>query len=975
MMRRVCNVLFFVLMLSCIHNSITAQVAYHNFNTNSGLPSNETYCAYQDKQGYMWFGTDHGVVKYNGYTFETYTTADGLTDNTVFNIKADPEGNIWFLTYSGGICYYNGKSFLPHPNNDSIKAIMTEGSINSWEVLDSNVIWMANIPKGFYRIATSKVDRYTGTNSNELKDSTQVWVVNFKNGRYVYTMLRPIELPKIANNDVVSIDKYKLAWDYLHNVAVNFGLTKLDDKKVLIGMWQMAIILSNNKIECSYLKPREFKIIQQKKLSNGELWLSYNNTYPYIITADNSKIKVVDSITDIKSVSDIALDNQGNYWLTTLNKGIFMLPNRHIVQYKYPDLVGDKKTGYLASNNEYLYVSLPNNSLLRIDKQLHSDVEKDHKEPSAIQSIAFDKHGNVVTNLGPIFHRDTATPYPKFYFTKIANMGNDRYLAGGTGGFAVVDKNGMYYSSRDAGYTSRVLTVCRISTSEYLVGTSDGLFRFYTNNGYHAQPDTLYSGIRITSAKMLNDKIYAIATRGKGVYVYIAGHRYEINEDIGLISDLVEDIFIQNDSILWVGTYKGLSKINYKVIAGKLVTKVNSYSTDDGLISNQINAVLGFNGFIWVATNDGLCYFKPEVLSQNTEAVPFYITSVKVNGNSHSIDTLQLQYFQNSITIDFNALYYKAIEGVRYKYRLKGAENWSYTERNSIQYFGLPAGGYKFEIAANDKFGKYTSNFSTLNFNISPRVTDTIYFKIIVGVLLIIIVVVIVYLIFSNQQMRSRNIIQLLQAEFKALNYQINPHFIFNVLNSIQYYIIRKDSDKAVQFLNSFSLLIRRIVTNSRQPYISVLEEVECLRDYLNLEKLRLDNKFEYEINIDSEINIEEKVLLPMIIQPLVENSIWHGIVPAERFGKIVIDFYKKDGALICVVNDNGVGINNKAHIHKKEQNNLSMAMGNVNERLKIIAELNGSEWFINIEDKSDKQSKEEGTIVTVKFPMVKKDR
>lgn len=147
------------------------------------------------------------------------------------------------------------------------------------------------------------------------------------------------------------------------------------------------------------------------------------------------------------------------------------------------------------------------------------------------------------------------------------------------------------------------------------------------------------------------------------------------------------------------------------------------------------------------------------------------------------------------------------------------------------------------------------------------------------------------------------------------------------------------------------------------------------MKDYLDLEKLRLENKFDYELNIDSNVDIESKTMLPMIIQPLVENSIWHGIVPLEERGKIKVDFKRdNDGALICTVEDNGVGINSSKLITKKEQNNLSLAMSNVKERLKIIGELNGSEWFINFRDKSEMGNKERGTIVTIRFPIARKE-
>jgi ligand-binding sensor domain-containing protein len=126
-----------------------SQVAYHNFNSNDGLPSNEVYCAYQDRDGFLWFGTDHGIVKYNGYNFKTYTTADGLTDNTVLDIREDDNSRLWFLTYAGGLCYYDGGRFFPHPNNDTITRICSMGLPKSWEVLKNNQVWMAFRDIGF----------------------------------------------------------------------------------------------------------------------------------------------------------------------------------------------------------------------------------------------------------------------------------------------------------------------------------------------------------------------------------------------------------------------------------------------------------------------------------------------------------------------------------------------------------------------------------------------------------------------------------------------------------------------------------------------------------------------------------------------------------------------------------------------------------------------------------------------------------
>jgi LytS/YehU family sensor histidine kinase len=150
-----------------------------------------------------------------------------------------------------------------------------------------------------------------------------------------------------------------------------------------------------------------------------------------------------------------------------------------------------------------------------------------------------------------------------------------------------------------------------------------------------------------------------------------------------------------------------------------------------------------------------------------------------------------------------------------------------------------------------------------------------------------------------------------------------------------------------------------------------VLEEVECLKEYLDLEKMRLDGKFDYEINIDSLVDIEKKNILPMIIQPLVENSIWHGIAPLERKGHISIHFKMEDSNVLCVVTDNGLGIGNANQGKRKSQNNLSLAMKNVSDRLKIMSELNNSVWAVKTEDRSVLNPNDSGTIVTVIFPSI----
>ena len=963
------KLIVFILLGVLQARSARSQVAFHNFNSNDGLPSNEVYCAYQDNDGFMWFATDHGIVKYNGYNFKTYTTADGLTDNTILEIKGDDDNRIWVLTLSGGMCYFDGKKFEPHPNNSVIKKLFARQLPTSWEILSNKQVWLGFVERGFAKIEADKEKLFLADSSSWIKnDSTLIYVLHLGPHKYVYSSLVNYKMSEIRDTAIRTITKYIVGTEFSR---VNFNFLILDRNEVLMGLERFLVYIDSSRNAFQHEWPRNNIILKLRQTGDGKIWMLQKNNSGYCLQPENGRIKTTDSITFTKTASDILVDRQGNQWLATLDQGVYIIPNKQIRIFENPKPSLSYKLSSINSNGNYLFVGLPEARLLRIDRQLNSTVSagpKNGKGPSAIRSITFKMNGEPQSNLDSSFWWYFGID---FYHTKILQIDGKRTLVGATNGLALLtsDRKVIYNSHQD-GLDKRVTEICQLSGKKYLIGTLAGLY-YYMSDINRIKEELYFRDIRITAAKSFNGDMFGVATRGKGIVLNLKGRFYAINEQNGLISDLAEDLHFENDSVLWAASFKGISKVYLKLQGDSLITRIKNYTKEDGLCSNQVNSIMGFNGYLWLATNEGLCYFRPQDLSEETTLLPLFFGNISVNGEKRSMDSLVLSHDENNIFIEFNALYYKAIQGIRYKVRLKGTGPWKYTDLNYIQYFSLPPGEYQFEVAADDKDGKYKSDVHTLKFTIKPRFVDTAIFKIVIGLALLLIILSIGYSFFSYQKLKSTNIIKLLQSEFKALSYQINPHFIFNVLNSIQYYILKKDTNNAVHLLGSFALLIRRIVNNSRQQYIGIIEEVECLREYLDLEKMRLDNKFEYTINIDSSIDIEEKNILPMTIQPLVENSIWHGIVPSSKPGVITIDFRKEKGAVICKVEDNGIGINMAVN-KEKSQNNLSLAMKNVSERLKIISELNDSTWAIKTEDKSVTKPGLTGTIVTIVFPALK---
>jgi len=952
----------FVLAFAC-----SAQVAYHNFNSNDGLPSNEVYCVLQDHDGFLWFGTDHGVVKYNGYNFKTYTTADGLTDNTVLEIKEDDEGKLWFLTFVGGLNYFDGLKFVAHPNNDTITKLCSKSLPTSWGVMKNYELWLGFSNKGFYKIEANKVESITDTIPGS-SDSVTLYVLSFNDNKYVYTFLRNGKLDVIKRAELSDISSITISKKLMPYPNLNISLHKLPDGALLLNQWNYVLHINKHQKCIGYNWPINIQTLQNKVTANGKVWLTSRNMPTYSLALNNDAIQFIDSIAFSSSVSNIISDRQNNYWVTTTDKGIYMIPNDKVRIYDYSHLHSSGKISGLLSDSKSLYAILPEGKLLEIDTLLSGRIREPlMKEPGPISSLSFRKNGALLSN------QDTSLncfAHLHSYITQIEEIAGHQYLIGTPSGLYICKGSIETSTPASLGFSKRITGFHKLSDQKYAVGTISGLYYILLDAKPRIVADNVVNDVRITSVKTFKN-IFAVATRGKGVYINIDNHFYNVNETGRLINNLAEEVYFENDSTLWVATFKGVSKIYFHVKNLSLVTRVKNYTENDGLCSNQVNSIAGFNGYIWLATNEGLCYLRPNALSEDTAHIPLYFGAILVNGEKHPADSLVLTHDENNIFIEFNALYYKAIGGIRYKVRLKGISPWKYTTLNYIQYYSLPPGDYQFEVAAEDKDGKYRSEIHTLSFTIKPRFVDTLFFKIVLALMVVMLALIIISSIFSYQKLKATNVIKLLQAEFKALSYQINPHFIFNVLNSIQYYILKKDTDNAVHLLGSFSLLIRRIVNNSKQQYISVIEEVECLREYMDLEKMRLDNKFDYRINIDSGIDIEEKNILPMIIQPLVENSIWHGIVPSSKPGIINIDFKKENGNIICKVEDNGVGIH-ATWAKEKSQNNLSMAMKNVRERLKIIGELNDSTWEIKTEDKSVSDPTQSGTIVTIVFPSTK---
>lgn len=333
-----------------------------------------------------------------------------------------------------------------------------------------------------------------------------------------------------------------------------------------------------------------------------------------------------------------------------------------------------------------------------------------------------------------------------------------------------------------------------------------------------------------------------------------------------------------------------------------------------------------------------------------------FINSVKINGkDTTTLSHYELSHENNAIEFNISGIS-NSPSGIQYKYMLEGFDKeWIYTVNTSIYYTSLAPGSYTFKVFAMNDSGIWSTLPSVISFTIQPPFYMSAWFLLTLVFGVIIIGFLIYFLIQKQNQLKNKQIEEqkqrALASELQALRSQMNPHFIFNTLNSIQNFISKNESKDASIYLSKFAKLMRATLANTKRQRISLKDEIETLTLYLELEQLRLNNKFSYEILVDETIDTQYEQIPSMLIQPYVENAIWHGISHKEGNGIIRIQFLPENEHLLkCVVEDNGIGRENAIKL-KQNTTSPSFGMNITKERVELLNSLNGNQLSVKIND------------------------
>lgn len=954
-----------ILSAAAISHATANAFKFRNYSLQEGLAQSQVYAMIEDSRGYLWMGTmGGGLCQFDGQQFKVLNTSNGLPSNFVLSIFEDSKGDLWIGTHDG-VSQYNGKEFRNFLQSDSSK-------LKAYTVVEWRGGKYIGTSNGLYLIGDNGIKTFAGFNDHHINDilvgDSCLWLGTNK-GLYKYTGSgdsHHFSTENGLNDNYIQSMEWSSDtgfWIGTYGNGLNFFDVRDFNIKSVIpkGLY------------------RDLVIYDLLKDGDGQLWIATQNRG---IGRLQIKEKELTWLTETQGlannhVRNICKDQWGNLWFGTSGGGVSKYYGR---LFKHIDARSGLPGSYIYSvfgaNKGEIWVGVSSSGVVRIRGNEMVNFGADSGFANVkVKAITRDRYGRMWfgTEGSGIAIYDTSgfqwiTTRQGLSGNYIKDLQLDSngvvWVATLDGGITAVHPAGdtKLFKYREYVYlkelpSNRIFSLTLDSRNRIWFGTENKGVGYISGGKVKmvASGNSLnYHTIRAMRTDS-NDVVY-MATSG-GVFLYQKDSGI-FHLDAGLTSDNLYLLEWGPEGRLYVGSERGLDVISFgeslDVIDIAHYGRVEGFT---GIETCQNAAMLDSNGILWFGTVNGLTSYNP--LQRLDNSIPPVVGIEQVNLFYEPLDETQfrsamgtwgrqkrnliLPWDQNHISFDFKAINLNAPELVTYQWKLEGLdENWSTPgTRSSATYANLPPGKYTFMVYAYNEDMVKTAKPATWTFTITNPFWQKLWFRILVAVFLGLVIFLVIFSRFQQLRKRAKENQtrltmerDLLELESKALQLQMNPHFIFHALNSIQAVIRQKDEKTARHYLGKFSRLMRSILENSREEKIPLESEIEALKSYVELEQFCAEKKFDFSINYPDDLEIGEIFIPPMLIQPFAENAIIHGLRDIDRPGLLQISFKENPGYLICEITDNGVGLNGS----KKNNGHKSTAMQVTQERLASLS-------------------------------------
>lgn len=940
--------------------SVAQEYSYTHYDTKDGLAGSTVHAIAQSRDGFIWFGTETGLSRFDGVKFKTYTIADGLPANEITGIYVDSRDRIWLVPFQKSICYLQDGKIHNQENDSLLRRIRLHDSpkfiseCSNGDILVQEYDFTYVVSRnGNLRILPWGILRPP----ERLDPGGGLFQFRSASIMYTYMCLLPDQVKSQAQPGWFFLRQMRAQGKAGYFFVGTAGLKMITDEKTV------TMPLRSLKTRIMFLSDHEYALcddVQDAKIFDLNRPGQFRSYLPGYL------------------VHYITRDAEQNLWFATKGSGVFKISPNH---FKNLFTVNEKGGTYIR------------------------DI---HKIGAAVYIGGFNRKYWQLKPVTADFFRQNTGNKPLPFATNDAFLKHipaDMLIHTGSSDFLNLEKHGFnpWYSPKTIQFFGDTLLLATNNSTElfsisrnlrlrpifygrstcayrlngiYYVGTLDGLYSMASEGKMQYLGDRFpeFRNEISTFARGTDNTLW-IGSNGAGIWGYRNGSiKARIGRKEGLASDVCRCLFVQGNA-LWAGTDKGLCKIEQ---AGDSYKVAATITADDGLSSNIINTVFADGPFVYAGTAVGVTVFDERNLKHHGLSL-INMTGITVSGRSLDPGNRQIRlaHKDNNISFEYAGISFLSEGAITYKYRITGLEpDWKITTERALTYPSLPSGSYTLELKAINKFGD-ESKALIYNFEIEQSLSETIAFKLGVVLLCMFVVSLIVYAIIRERHRRATEQLtfahKIDSLEQMALRAQMNPHFIFNCLNSMQEYILQGDVRKANFYLTRFAGLVRDTFNNATKVYITLEQELSYLSAYIDLERMKHARSFDYEIRVDPGIATQVMKIPNMVLQPYVENAIKHGVSQMEGRGKLVISFnlLKEKQLLECIIEDNGVGIQQAQKYKVADAASFSKSMSITDKRILTLNQLNPKSVPISL-DITDKGGNEDcsGTIVTIHFPI-----
>lgn len=944
---------------------------YHrHFNMDHGLPSNEAYFVYADRDGMIWICTDNGVARFDGVQFTNYGEDHGLCSYVIFGCNEDKKGGLWFYSYTGELSRYDRREerFLCPGFNDSLVSLV-HGAIIQALRFDGDTMFVVTSSSLVKVWSSGDVWAFENCPARDgemlihvLSNGEPVVVLNSPRGNKTFDLhirgryndsIQGLCLPggyygKISAEAASNGRLFAIAGE---NLVTYDPVTRTCQLELLPFANTPSLCRKNDALLCGSF--------------NRGLW-------QMVPGRDSTVLKQL--LNEI-SVSCAAIDWQGGIWASSPTDGLYYIPTEACVALTGKTTISTEKVKSMFQIGDTVCYLTYDGRLNTVYDSRGTIVHDRLLDMSSVNTTAWPAGRKLFIRAGTEFLYDPATrareiPNDRSSFSKkpdeaaIAIRNDSAYVTCAKEGrfwniplIAPWDYGRVTASAVSPGGKAWLGTIYDLFVAD---PAEPGVTSIAKRNGLH----------RLSVRCLLplgGDSVLAGTSTGLHL---IHGNRVLVTLTAaeGLSAGKVLSVARRGD-VIYVGTARGIDRIDGLFSANR---KVTSLSRDYGVPVCPATHLAFASDHLVAGTDYGIFVFRLGNIIDKTDPITVRLSGVFA-GEPRTLvpgQPLRLSYRNNTVRVSYAALNFRNAMHNEFRYRLFSAGNgkWLHTPGQTVSFQELIPGTYTLDVQAKNPDGSWSPGNTNLVLMISPPLWQTPWFLVVAALLLLLTS----YLIFRLRVRRIRQLAEirdrLSESRMQALGMQLNPHFVYNALNSVSSHMARNDARFTLRFLGKFGKLMRLVFRNSQQTLITVEEEIETLRLYIDMESARLDKELEFTIHVDENIDAESLMLPSLLLQPLVENAIWHGV--SELPGKRCIDvcFTRSETKLEVSICDNGRGFAPEALNKTSATEKHSLEI--IGERLDLLGAHYRAPASIEITDR--RKYGAAGTMARVVLPLIR---